>query len=430
MGNNVANLVPSSINSTLSVVEKPKAFGDQLLKASEQVVLTVGLSIVDQIKKEIEYIILQKIQLDVNHSQNLRNLKIKNEKGILVDNPPKSYAYTNAVNTENQNYNTNKNNLQKQQDKFNQQLSAELFSPYEKAKTAYNNLRNKLSSNKNNSQQQQSTVNAKRTQVLTNFTEKTLVPVLTLVITEVLVNIIDENSKLQTLVDTTNKTIEAANASGDPDLLSQATNARNAALNAINAVEKKILNVEQQLQKIQIYINVFNVVINIVISLPIPTSVPPGVGIPVSVITKLDQILQGALKITSGLSALLAIVNPVLQEAIANLENLKAELENINGAIESATTNLPLDQLTTALNDITANSNNFPPYKGYTFAIKEEQNNPGETVSGFKRHYAVALNSNGVVIYTSAYSFTQDPQVLVDQLKLAIDQGSANISIS
>ena len=426
MGNNVANLVPSSINSTLSVVKKPKAFGDQLLKASEQQVLTVGLSIVDQIKKEIEYIILQKIQLDVNHSQNLRNLKIKNEKGILVDNPPKSYAYTNAVNTEIQNYNTNKNNLQEQQYKLGQQLSAELFSPYEKAKTAYNNLRNKLSSNKNNSQQQQSTVNAKRIRTLT----KTLVPVLTLVITEVLVNIIDENSKLQTLVDTTNKTIEAANASGDPDLLSQATNARNAALNAINAVEQKILNVEQQLQKIQIYINVFNIVINIVISLPIPTAVPPGVGIPVSVITKLDQILQNALKITSGLSTLLTIINSVLQEAIANLENLKTELENINGAIESATTNLPLDQLTIALNDITANSNNFPPYKGYTFAIKEEQNNPGETVSGFKRHYAVALNSNGVVIYTSAYSFTQDPQVLVDQLKLAIDQGSANISIS
>ena len=421
MGNNVANLVPSSINSTLSVVEKPKAFGDQLLKASEQVVLTVGLSIVDQIKKEIEYIILQKIQLDVNHSQNLRNLKIKNEKGILVDD-----AYTNAINTENQNYNTNKNNLQEQQDKFNQQLSAELLGPYEKAKTAYNTLRKKLSSNKNISQQLKSIVNIKRIRILT----KTLVPVLTLVITEVLVNIIDENSKLQTLVDTTNKTIEAANASGDPDLLSQATNARNAALNAINAVEQKILNVEQQLQKIQIYINVFNIVINIVISLPIPTAVPPGVGIPVSVITKLDQILQNALKITSGLSTLLTIINSVLQEAIANLENLKTELENINGAIESATTNLPLDQLTIALNDITANSNNFPPYKGYTFAIKEEQNNPGETVSGFKRHYAVALNSNGVVIYTSAYSFTQDPQVLVDQLKLAIDQGSANISIS
>ena len=421
MGNNVANLVPSSINSTLSVVEKPKAFGDQLLKASEQEVLTVGLSIVDQIKKEIEYIILQKIQLDVNHSQNLRNLKIKNEKGILVDD-----AYTNAINTENQNYNTNKNNLQEQQDKFNQQLSAELLGPYEKAKTAYNTLRKKLSSNKNISQQLKSIVNIKRIRILT----KTLVPVLTLVITEVLVNIIDENSKLQTLVDTTNKTIEAANASGDPDLLSQATNARNAALNAINAVEQKILNVEQQLQKIQIYINVFNIVINIVISLPIPTAVPPGVGIPVSVITKLDQILQNALKITSGLSTLLTIINSVLQEAIANLENLKTELENINGAIESATTNLPLDQLTIALNDITANSNNFPPYKGYTFAIKEEQNNPGETVSGFKRHYAVALNSNGVVIYTSAYSFTQDPQVLVDQLKLAIDQGSANISIS
>jgi hypothetical protein len=61
-------------------------------------------------------------------------------------------------------------------------------------------------------------------------------------------------------------------------------------------------------------------------------------------------------------------------------------------------------------------------YKGFRFQIKEEQD-PRFTVRGtIKRRYAVAINRQGVEVIKSEYSFTLDPNDLVDQLKLVIDR--------
>jgi hypothetical protein len=63
----------------------------------------------------------------------------------------------------------------------------------------------------------------------------------------------------------------------------------------------------------------------------------------------------------------------------------------------------------------------FPPYKGFKFKIKEEQNQ-AFVVKGNKRRYAVATDRDGVEVLKSDFSFTLDPNDLVDQLKLVIDQ--------
>jgi hypothetical protein len=61
-------------------------------------------------------------------------------------------------------------------------------------------------------------------------------------------------------------------------------------------------------------------------------------------------------------------------------------------------------------------------YKGFRFQIKEEQD-PRFTVRGtIKRRYAVAINRQGIEVIKSEYSFTLDPNDLVDQLKLVIDR--------
>lgn len=61
-------------------------------------------------------------------------------------------------------------------------------------------------------------------------------------------------------------------------------------------------------------------------------------------------------------------------------------------------------------------------YKGFRFQIKEEQD-PKFTVRGtIKRRYAVAINRQGIEVLKSEYSFTLDPNDLVDQLKLVIDK--------
>lgn len=94
-----------------------------------------------------------------------------------------------------------------------------------------------------------------------------------------------------------------------------------------------------------------------------------------------------------------------------NEDNLQNELNSLNPSVI-----LGLAQQTQP-----ANANNFPPYKGFRFQIKQE-NDPKFTVRGNKRHYAVAINRMGIEQIKSDYSFTLDPQQLVNQLKLTIDQ--------
>lgn len=78
-------------------------------------------------------------------------------------------------------------------------------------------------------------------------------------------------------------------------------------------------------------------------------------------------------------------------------------------------------QSLTSTPQIPSLSNQINLYKGFKFQIKEEQD-PRFVVRGFKRRYAVAINRQGIEVLKSEYSFTLDPNDLVDQLKLIIDK--------
>ena len=79
------------------------------------------------------------------------------------------------------------------------------------------------------------------------------------------------------------------------------------------------------------------------------------------------------------------------------------------------------EELTNLTNSLRTNIDQFGEYKGFKFKIKEEQNT-AFVVKGNKRRYAVAIDRDGVEALKSDYSFTLDPNDLIDQLKLVIDQ--------
>ena len=60
-------------------------------------------------------------------------------------------------------------------------------------------------------------------------------------------------------------------------------------------------------------------------------------------------------------------------------------------------------------------------YKDFKFFIKEEKD-PNFVVKGNKRRYATAVNKDGNDILQTKPSFTLNPPVLVEELKLQIDQ--------
>lgn len=109
--------------------------------------------------------------------------------------------------------------------------------------------------------------------------------------------------------------------------------------------------------------------------------------------------------------------NPSVLEFIAN-RTTSLNDTNIQEQLDSLTSS-QVDRITQQRQPKDANS--FPPYKGFRFQIKQEDN-PRFVVRGNKRHYAVAINTKGIEQIKSDYSFTLDPQQLVNQLKVVIDQ--------
>ena len=113
------------------------------------------------------------------------------------------------------------------------------------------------------------------------------------------------------------------------------------------------------------------------------------------------------------------VVSWILESLLARILDARARLKNIddilNNKIESNTF------------DNTKITNNYgklgliigADYLGFKFVIKEESNT---TVKGIKRRYAVAVNKDGNEVVKSQASFTLDPDVLIEELKLIIDQ--------
>jgi hypothetical protein len=109
------------------------------------------------------------------------------------------------------------------------------------------------------------------------------------------------------------------------------------------------------------------------------------------------------------------------QLSIAGLDELTLDqLESLS--LETLEDPQPQSQTQTPNPQVPSLQDQANLYKGFRFQIKEEQD-PRFTVRGtIKRRYAVAINRQGVEVLKSEYSFTLDPNDLVDQLKLVIDK--------
>ena len=140
-------------------------------------------------------------------------------------------------------------------------------------------------------------------------------------------------------------------------------------------------------------------------------------------ITRIVKTLERANKLVSALNIVLAVASVALENEINELNELILRLKEITQNLTDKTlNNLNEQQLTDLTNFFSpVGVDEFSPYKGFKFQIKTEENKSFE-VKGNKRRYAVAIDRDGVEVIKSELSFTLDPNDLVDQLKLVIDQ--------
>jgi hypothetical protein len=220
--------------------------------------------------------------------------------------------------------------------------------------------------------------------------------------------------KLEQLVDNVNLQIDAIKVKDD---IIKAKAAVNNALKLLNDAEAHLQKINKLIKTLLKIISILLIVIKILkIALKFVIG-PLKAGVQIK-IDKVEEILIALLMI-------LGVAKAVLDSLIAFIEELKSRLKQIGDLLDIIASNP--DQSLDDLNALIGSSNYGKlglldiDYKGWRFVIKEEVN-AHYVVQGHKRRYAEAINVDNTPVLKSDASFTLDPQVLVEQLELIIDE--------
>jgi hypothetical protein len=207
---------------------------------------------------------------------------------------------------------------------------------------------------------------------------------------------------------------------------------RNQIVDSLNSIKTTINTINSITNPLDIIVPTLNTAISVLKVLPIPSSVPPGIGLPVGVIlTASDGLntVQTLLKQTEtqldSFDSILDYITSTIDEILSQLSLLDILINKCKNELGVSTSLSSIDpELLNQVQKIKNSKQNVldMTYKGFTFEIIEDPNN---TLS-IPRRYAVAKNSQGIVLLKTNPSFTNDSNVLIEELKFLIDKNSLN----
>lgn len=408
---NISPVISPDIVNNISKSKDIKSFGNQAKNSTKEKLIIGNQTKTKEIAdKEIELnqreeqagINLENRIKDANYQYNTKQITQK-EYNKIIEEAQAAYLDEKAI-------------ITIEREKLKQDNDNIINDPFQAIKDKQKQLNNRI---KNLKKQNLNLDNkAKKDlakQVLSNIS-KTLAPVIALQLANSFLTIISQRKKLEELVDQVNEYIDTQVK--DQTTVTIATNLRNSAITLINNNVRKLQTLERILKTITTIVTVITIVLTVIeriLSLPIPALIPIKV--------QFQPILQRILRLISAINAVLVIVTNLLGNEILKLIEIRERLKEIDLKLNIKTSNsLDSQEFTDLINTFApVGTGEFPPYKGFTFRLKEE-NNPRFVVKGNKRRYAVAIDRNGVEVLKSEFSFTLDPNDLIDQLKLVIDQ--------
>jgi hypothetical protein len=217
--------------------------------------------------------------------------------------------------------------------------------------------------------------------------------------------------RLGELVDKTNEIITNVKTKQD---VQKAKAARDAALSTLASSERKVTQIRNIIKTLQTLLFILKLVLFILTLIPLKTR--PA---------KVKKIVKAMVTIDAA-TVLLGAARAALDSSIAEIQYQRSRLLPISDVIDNAIeNNLSPEEILALLNRPGTYGQLGPlegvVYRGFTFAILEEDN-PNFVVAGNKRRYAVAYDRSGFLVLQSTPSFTLDPEVLVEELKLIIDE--------
>ena len=279
-----------------------------------------------------------------------------------------------------------------------------------------------------------SNLNYAKTLAVKNFTAglklvPSYLPTILSFLTTQLLQYIDIVSNLNNEIDNLNAYIDVINQNPQPLTTEIAINRKNALLNKLDSAEKRFKLYADILNILEIVSTVVSVAFGIYSKLTqisansalAATSTGfPGILVAIPAIVtniKAENLRKRFENILTMLLPSISIAAIKFTEIVGEIEELKSKIKDIEDRIENRS---PLSD-NIVINPIPVNGILDMEYKGFKFAIRENNKPNAPSVNGIYRHYAVAIDTNGVEVLKTDSSFTQDTQILIDQLKLIID---------
>lgn len=397
---NIAPVVSPDILKTISASTAIKTFGSQTKDKNKETLIIGNQSKTANIDTELDDLTKKEIQAGETLDTTIQTALYKFDTIQITEDQYNSIVFDANITYEATLFTINIQRLKLEQDKQNINNN-----PNDKIKNQQKSFKASIKNLKKKTQESETKAKQDLTKQVVSNAVKTLVPVIALQLANSFSTLITQRKKLEELVDQVNNYIDTKVK--DQTTVTIATNLRNNAITLINNNIKKLQNLEKILKTITVIITIFSLILRIIslINIPITSTVA-------------DKLVKAS-NLILGLSALLVIATTLLSNEIIRLNELRDRLKEVSLKLDGKTLNFA--DLTTLTNEFLPAGGNYGSYKGFKFAIKEEQNQ-AFVVKGNKRRYAVAIDRYGVEIIKSELSFTLDPNDLIEQLKLIIDQ--------
>jgi hypothetical protein len=224
---------------------------------------------------------------------------------------------------------------------------------------------------------------------------------------------------------------------------------KNSIATALTQTQTALNTMVQTGQTVTGIINVTDIALRVIKNLPLPTSVPPGIGIPISIINRFTDTLIKLSDLIKTNRGIVASITPAVQSLNGDIQTILGKLAQLDtllaGCLEQATIGLTDDEkedyftrlginLNTldttsdpqvnlvggqALEDSLAPNSNDPLiYKGFKLIIDNDKENK----LSFPRRRIVATRIVNSVQIVGDYSFSSSTQILVDEVKFQIDK--------
>tara|TARA_B110000503_G_scaffold44927_1_gene73379 strand:- start:697 stop:1497 length:801 start_codon:yes stop_codon:yes gene_type:complete len=213
-----------------------------------------------------------------------------------------------------------------------------------------------------------------------------------------------------------------------PEVLVEMTKIVDNLNNLMNKADKQVMVMKSLPKKLEKAVVVGKVITELLSHLPIPSSVPPGVGIPLGIIQGQANFLVFTRKMIENIQTDQKAINSIISSTSGAFEPIKAKLSTIEILLAQCASNpnLTQEERDAILKGAQGNTKdpNLPSLsytaangRSYMLTVVIEDN--VNTV--IPRRKAIAKDYREIVVLEGPFSFAGSEQVLLDELKFRLD---------